>query len=84
MLAPAVLGQGGKVRPAPLGRAPTLGRREAAGLDDGVEFAVITELENIEPPEERLGVAGGDGTINSALEWRFSKEGTCPIGLIPA
>nr|MCS5628414.1 hypothetical protein [Planctomycetota bacterium] len=29
-------------------------------------------------------VAGGDGTINSALEWLYSKDGICPIGLIPA
>ena len=48
---------------------------EAAGLDDGVEFAEITELENIEPPEERLVVAGGDGTINSALEGSIRRRG---------
>ena len=57
---------------------------EAGGHEDGVEFAEVTELENIAPPDERLVVAGGDGTINSALEWLYAKGGTCPVGLVPA
>ncbi len=57
---------------------------QAGGQEDGVEFVEVTELENVDLPEERLVVAGGDGTINSALEWLYSRGGTCPIGLIPA
>ena len=57
---------------------------EAGGHEGGVEFAEVTELENIAPPDERLVVAGGDGTINSALEWLYAKGGTCPVGLVPA
>ena len=57
---------------------------QAGGWEDGVEFARVTELESADLPEERLVVAGGDGTINSALEWLYSREGTCPVGLLPA
>ena len=57
---------------------------QAGGWEDGVEFAEVTELESADLPEERLVVAGGDGTINSALEWLYSREGTCPVGLLPA
>ena len=57
---------------------------QAGGWEDGVEFVRVTELESADLPEERLVVAGGDGTINSALEWLYSREGTCPVGLLPA
>lgn len=51
---------------------------------DGVEFAEVTDLEDTALPEERLVVAGGDGTISSALEWLYARGGECPVGLIPA
>ncbi len=57
---------------------------EAGGHEDGVEFAEVTELENVALPDERLVVAGGDGTINSALEWLYARGGSCPVGLVPA
>jgi len=57
---------------------------QAGGHGAGIEFAEITELDGADVPEERLVVAGGDGTINSALEWLYSRGGTCPIGLLPA
>ncbi|MEC7921966.1 MAG: diacylglycerol kinase family protein [Planctomycetota bacterium] len=57
---------------------------EAGGHEDGVEFAEVTELENVALPDDRLVVAGGDGTINSALEWLYARGGSCPVGLVPA
>ena len=55
-----------------------------AGLKQDVAFAEVTELKNAALPTERLVVSGGDGTINSALEWFYRREGTCPVGLLPA
>ena len=57
---------------------------QAGNRGDGVEFAEVTDLEDAALPEERLVVAGGDGTISSALEWLYARGGECPVGLIPA
>lgn len=57
---------------------------QAAGLADAVEFTDVTDLEDTALPDERLVVAGGDGTISSALEWLYRGEGTCPVGVLPA
>ena len=57
---------------------------QAGGFSDEVDFAEVTELEGATVPQERMVVAGGDGTINSALEWLYSRGGECPVGLLPA
>ena len=57
---------------------------QGAGLAQSVEFVEVTELKNASLPTERLVVSGGDGTINSALEWFYREKGDAPVGFLPA